>query len=124
MGAMSEYLIWVGEKMEKEHPNRSWEEIMAYATSHELPECYSFENYLKGENHGKSRYSASEIGSDEHVSGKSQMAVESTPDADQSGVCDILSNEETRGTNKRRELSNDDRGRYETDRIFFRPWPW
>ena len=44
---MGDYIIWIGEKYEKEHPEMTWEEIMGYVQTHELPEEYSIENYLK-----------------------------------------------------------------------------
>lgn len=45
---MSDYLIWVGEEIEKEHPELSWDMIMHLVThSNHLPEKWGIEAYLK-----------------------------------------------------------------------------
>ena len=42
------------EKYEKKHPEMTWEQIMNYVQTHDLPEEYSMENFLKEERkHGK-----------------------------------------------------------------------
>ena len=56
VGGMSDYVIWVTEKLEKEHPDVSWEDLTEDLENYILkhPEMHlSVDDYLKEEKHDK-----------------------------------------------------------------------
>lgn len=100
MGQVGAYLIWAGEKMQEEHPNRSWDEIMSWLTHHDprdIPECYSMKNYLEEVENGKSQQASGASRSNGDVSGEYQMAGKGESDAGQPGLRNM---EDSAGSSK------------------------
>ena len=113
MSQIGDYVIWVGDKLQEQMPSMSWDAIMDVVVSGNFDqERYSIKAYLndryanksrkmaelgeylvkgfqEGLKDGESQQASGKSGSDEHVSGESEMAGESEPHARQPGFRDM-----------------------------------
>ena len=96
MSKISDYVIWVGEKIQAQIPSMSWNAIVdVVITGNFDQERYSIENYLnetyvrKEVNNGKSQHKSGETGGNANVSRESQMAGEGESHAGQASICDM-----------------------------------